>query len=121
MIGAGLGLSNAVTVALAIALAFVFGYTLTAYGLRAQMPLRAALTIALSADTASIALMEAVDNVVMIWIPGAMNAPLTSALLYGALALSLAVAFVFAWPLNRWLMQRGMGHMKAHAHHHHGH
>jgi hypothetical protein len=47
-----------------------------------------------------------------------MDAPLTSGVFWGALATSLAIAGVAAYPLNRWLIQRGLGHALAHAHHH---
>ena len=80
---------------LSIALAFVFGYALTMRGvLRAGVPFRQALRVALAADTVSIAVMEIIDNAVVVAVPGAMDAGLTSALFWLALAGSLAVAFV---------------------------
>ena len=119
MIGTGLGWSNGATIALAVTLAFISGYAFTAVPLlRSGMPLRATARVALAADTASIALMETVDNLLMLMIPGAMEAPLSSGLFWGALAASLAIAGVVAYPLNRWLIQRGLGHALAHAHHH---
>jgi hypothetical protein len=63
VIGTAVGLPNMPTVVLAVALAFVFGYGLTARGLlRAGVGLAAALRAALAADTASIAVMELLDN-----------------------------------------------------------
>lgn len=119
MIGTGLGWPNGATVALAVTLAFISGYAFTAVQLlRSGMPLRATARVALAADTVSIALMETVDNLLMLMIPGAMDAPLTSGVFWGALATSLAIAGVAAYPLNRWLIQRGLGHALAHAHHH---
>jgi len=119
MIGTGLEWSNGATIALAVTLAFISGYAFTALPLlRSGMPLRATARVALAADTASIALMETVDNLLMLMIPGAMDAPLTSGVFWGALATSLAIAGVAAYPLNRWLIQRGLGHALAHAHHH---
>ncbi len=118
VIGTSLGLHGGATVVLAIALAFVFGYALTMRGvLRAGLPVRQALRVALAADTVSIAVMEVVDNAVVLSVPGAMEAGATSALFWGSLALALAVAFVVTTPVNRWLMARGRGHAVVHAHH----
>ncbi len=117
-IGTALGWSNAPTIVLAIALAFLFGYSFTFVPLvRRGMPLRAAAAVALTADTISITVMEIVDNAVVLVIPGAMNAGLDTALFWGSLALALALAFVAAFPVNRWLIARGRGHAVAHAHH----
>lgn len=80
-----------------------------------------ALKVALAADTFSIALMELVDNSVMAVIPGAMEAGLFNLLFWGSLAFSLGLAFLAAWPLNRWLIERGMGHAKMHRFHEHHH
>jgi hypothetical protein len=66
-------------VTLSITLAFVFGYGLTMRGvLRAGIGLRTALGVALAADTVSIAVMELLDNTVMLAVPGAMEAGLTT-------------------------------------------
>jgi hypothetical protein len=118
VIGTALGWSNAATIALAIALAFVAGYALTMRPLLASgLGFRTAARLALAADTASITIMEIVDNLVMVAIPGAMDAPLDAPLFWGSLAFSLAVAGVAAFPLNRWLIARGRGHAVVHAHH----
>src|SRR3954451_21083288 len=116
VIGTALGLHNAATVVLSVALAFVFGYALTMRGvLRAGVGFRQALRVALAADTVSIAVMEIVDNAVVVGVPGAMDAGLTSALFWGALAFSLVVAFVLTTPVNRWMIGRGQGHAVVHA------
>ncbi len=118
VIGTSLGWSTAATVALAVALAFVFGYALTMRGvLRAGLAFRRALQVALAADTVSIAVMELVDNAVMVSVPGAMEAGLSSAFFWLALAAAFAVAFVVTTPVNKWLMGRGRGHAVVHAHH----
>lgn len=118
VIGTAAGLHNGATVALSIALAFVFGYALTMRGvLRAGVPLRRALKVALAADTLSIAVMEVIDNTVMVTIPGAMDAGLADVLFWGALAGSLALAFVITTPVNRWMIGRGKGHAVVHAYH----
>jgi Domain of unknown function (DUF4396) len=121
VIGTALGWHNAATVVLSIALAFVFGYALTMRGvLRAGVGWRAALKVALAADTVSIAVMELLDNAVVVAVPGAMDAGLTSPLFWGALAFSLVVAFVLTTPVNRWMISRGRGHAVVH-HYHHAH
>ena len=118
VVGTALGLGNGATIALAVALAFLFGYLFTMVPLlRAGLPLRQVLRLALAADTASIAIMEVVDNGIMLLIPGAMEAPLSSPLFWGALAVSLLVAGVAAYPVNRWLIARGAGHALVHSHH----
>jgi hypothetical protein len=118
VIGTALGWGNLATIGLAIALAFVSGYLFTMIPLlRAGLALGAATRIALAADTVSITIMEIVDNLVMLVIPGAMNAGLDSLLFWGSLAAALAIAGVVAYPVNRWLIARGRGHALAHAHH----
>jgi hypothetical protein len=118
VIGTSIGLHDLGTVVLSIALAFVFGYALTMRGvLRAGLPFRQALGVALAADTLSIAVMEVVDNSAMVVIPGAMDAGVSGVLFWVALAASLALAFVVTTPVNRWLMGRGKGHAVVHALH----
>ena len=118
VIGTSIGLHDAATVVLAVALAFVFGYALTMRGvLKAGLPFRQALKVALAADTVSIAVMEIVDNAVMLAVPGAMEAGITGLLFWASLAFALAVAFVVTTPINRWLMGRGKGHAVVHAYH----
>ena len=118
VIGTTAGLSNGTTVALSIVLAFFFGYGLTVLGvLRAGLPLRRAVRVALAADTVSILVMELVDNTVVLAVPGAMDAGLGSLLFWAALAASLAIAFVVTLPVNRVLMGRGRGHAVVHALH----
>ncbi|MBC3195078.1 DUF4396 domain-containing protein [Pseudonocardia sp. C8] len=119
VIGTALGLHDVATIALAVALAFVFGYALTMRGvLRAGIGFRAALKVALAADTVSIAVMEIIDNTIMVVVPGAMDAGLASVLFWAALAFSLLVAFLLTTPLNRWMISRGRGHAVVHAYHH---
>ncbi len=118
VIGTALGWHNAATIVLSIALAFVFGYSLTILPvLRAGLALKAALGVALAADTVSILVMEIVDNTVIVAVPGAMDAGLTSWLFWAALAGSLVIAFVLTVPVNRMLIARGRGHAVVHAYH----
>jgi hypothetical protein len=114
-IGTALGFSDWGTVALAVALAFVFGYSLTSLPLlRAGLALGAVVPIALASDTLSIAVMEIVDNAIVLIIPGALDAGLGDTLFWGALAVALVLAGVAALPVNRWLIARGKGHAVVH-------
>lgn len=115
VIGTALGFSELGTVALAVALAFLFGYTLTSLPLlRAGMAVGAVVPIALASDTASIAVMEVVDNAIMVGVPGAMESGVGDVLFWGALSFALVIAGLFALPLNRWLIARGRGHAVVH-------
>ncbi|MGE5408154.1 MAG: DUF4396 domain-containing protein [Syntrophothermus sp.] len=114
-IGTALGLSGLATVALAVGLAFLFGYSLTSLPLlRAGFALGTVIPIALASDTLSIATMEVVDNLIVVAVPGAMEAGLDSLLFWGSLSFALAVAAVVTVPLNRHLIARGKGHAAVH-------
>jgi hypothetical protein len=116
IIGTALGWSNEATIVLAIVLAFVFGYSLTSLPLlRGGLALAAVIPIAFASDTLSIAVMELVDNAIILVIPGAMDAGLDDILFWGSLSFALFVAGFFAYPVNRWLLQRGKGHAAVHA------
>jgi Domain of unknown function (DUF4396) len=121
VIGTALDFSEWGTVALAVALAFFFGYLLTSLPLiRAGLALGVVVPIALASDTLSIAVMEIVDNAIILTIPGAMEAGLASALFWASLAVALVIAGFVALPVNRWLIARGKGHAVVHASGHHG-
>ncbi|MBQ1092091.1 DUF4396 domain-containing protein [Streptomyces sp. B93] len=118
VIGTALMWGNVPTMALAIALAFLFGYSFTLYAvLRAGLDLRAAVKVALAADTVSIAVMELVDNAIIALTPGAMDAHLSEGLFWYALLGGFAVAFVITTPVNKWMIGRGKGHAVVHALH----
>ena len=118
VIGTAVGLTVGWTIVLAVALAFLFGYTLSTLPLlRAGLAVGAALTVVLAADTLSIAVMEVVDNAVMAAVPGAMQAGLDAPLFWASMILALSVAFVAAYPVNLWLLERGRGHALTHGYH----
>jgi hypothetical protein len=118
VIGTWRGWGNFPTVVFAIGLAYLFGYSFTLTPLlRGGIALGTAMGLALAADTLSITVVEIVDNGVVLLVPGAMDAGLGDALFWSSLALSLAVAWVAAFPVNRWLIARGRGHAVVHAHH----
>ena len=117
-IAGALGFATEPAMLLGIALAFVFGYSFTFVPLlRSGVATSEALRITLAADTVSIVVMEAVDNLVIMLVPGAMEAGLDSALFWVSLAVGFAVAFVATFPVNRWLISRGRGHAVAHGRH----
>ena len=118
IIGTALAWNNARTIVLSIVLAFFFGYALTIRPLlKANLGLRRAAALAFASDTASIAVMEIVDNAFVLLVPGAMAAGLSDALFWWSLGVSLAIAFVAAFPVNRALIARGRGHAVVHAYH----
>ena len=122
VVGTALGWTALPTVVLSVVLAFAFGYALTIRPvLRSGLALTAAVPVALAADTVSIAVMEVVDNAVMLLVPGAMDAGLGNPLFWAALAVALVVAFVITVPVNRALIARGKGHAVVHQYHHAGH
>ena len=122
VIGTALGWGDVATIALAVVLAFFFGYLLTMLPLlRSGLALSAVLPLAFASDTLSITIMEIVDNLIMLLIPGAMEAGPLDLLFWGSLAVALAIAFVAAYPVNRYLISRGKGHAVVHEYHHGGH
>jgi uncharacterized protein DUF4396 len=121
VIGTALSWRNLATVVLSVVLAFFFGYALTVRPLlQAGIATGSVLRLAFASDTASIAIMEVVDNALMLVIPGAMQAPLDSGLFWWSLVLSLLLAGSAAFPVNRWLISRGRGHAVVHQYHGHG-
>ena len=118
MITTALGLAVGWSVAISIALAFAFGFTLSSLPLlRAGLGLGAALSVVVVADTVSIATMEVVDNLVMVVIPGAMNAGLVNVVFWLSMVIAFVAAFAAAFPVNRALLARGKGHALTHDYH----
>ena len=120
IIATALGWGNAASIAISVALAFIFGYSLTLGPvLRANVSLRRAAGLAAASDTLSITTMEIVDNAFILLVPGAIAAGLGDALFWWSLGASLLIAFVAAFPVNRWLIARGRGHAVVHELHAH--
>ena len=118
VIGTALGWGNVATIALAVVLAFFFGYSLTMLPLlRSGLALAAVLPLAFASATLSITVMEIVDNLVMLAVPGAMEAGPTSLLFWGSLVFALLIAGAAAFPVNRYLISRGRGHAVVHRYH----
>jgi hypothetical protein len=119
-IATALGWGDVASIALAVALAFLFGYSLTSLPLlRARLPFAAIVPIALAADTVSIAIMEVVDNLTMILVPGALEAGLDDILFWAPLLGGFVIAYPFAFWVNRAMIRRGKGHAVVHEYHGH--
>jgi hypothetical protein len=113
------GLATVPSIALAVGLAFLFGYALSTLPvLRAGATVGTALSVVLAADTLSIATMEVVDNLVVVAVPGAMDAGLANPTFWLSMMLALSVAYVAAYPVNRALLARGKGHALTHGYLH---
>src|SRR6266850_2452160 len=118
VISGALGLTTEASVVAGIVLAFVFGYSLTFIPLlRGGMAVGQAVGLTAASDTISIVVMEAVDNLIVVLVPGAMAAGLGDPLFWGSLVVGLAIAFAVAFPVNRWLIARGRGHAVVHKAH----
>jgi hypothetical protein len=118
VIATALGWGNVASIVVAVALAFVFGYSLTSIPLvRASLPLASIVPIALPADTVSIAIMELIDNLTVVFVPGALDAGLGDGRFWLPLVGGFLVAWPFAFLVNRWMIGRGQGHAVVHEYH----
>jgi hypothetical protein len=110
VIATALGWGDVASIALAVGLAYVFGFTLTAVPLvRAGLAAGAVASTALAADTVSITIMEVIDNLTVVLVPGALDAGLADPLIYASIAAGFAVAYPFAFLANRYMIARGKG------------
>jgi hypothetical protein len=117
-IATALGWGDVAQIALAVGLAYLFGFGLTAIPLvRAGLAAGIVVSTALAADTVSITIMEAIDNLFVVLIPGAMEAGVADPLLYASVAGGFVVAYPFAFLANRYMIARGKGCALAHGLH----
>lgn len=118
-IGTHAGFAPHQTVILASVLSFVSGYSVSTWPLiRAGVQFRNALRLVFAADTLSILTMTIMDNLVMLSVPGAMYKDLSHPIYWISRFVSLAAAFVVAFPVNMYLLKRGKGHALTHQYHH---
>jgi hypothetical protein len=118
IIGSYFNIHNLGSIILSIVLAFVFGYSFSLIPLiKSGLSILKALPLAFASDTISISVMELVDNLIIFFIPGALDAGLNTVLFWGSLAISLFVAFWSAYPVNMYLISKGRGHAVVHKHH----
>jgi hypothetical protein len=119
VIATALGWSDFGQIALAVGLAYVFGFSLTAVPLvRAGLAAGVVVSTALAADTISITIMEAIDNLTVVVWPGAMEAGVGDPIVYIAIAAGFVIAYPFAFWANRYMIARGKGHAVVHEYHH---
>jgi hypothetical protein len=117
-IGTAFGWGDVATIALAVVLAYLFGFGLTSLPLfKAGLTVAAIVPIALAADTVSITIMEVIDNLTVVLIPGAMEAGVDEPLIYASIAAGFAIAYPFAFLANRYMIARGKGCAVVHQHH----
>jgi hypothetical protein len=118
VVATALGWGAVASIALAVGFAFLFGYSLTSIPLvRASLPFAAIVPIALAADTVSIAIMELIDNLTMIVVPGALDAGLGDARFWLPLLGGFLIAWPFAFAVNKGMIRRGKGHAVVHEYH----
>jgi hypothetical protein len=118
MLATAFGWGNIASIALAVGLAYLFGFGLTALPLvRAGLTAGAVVSTALAADTVSITIMEVIDNLTVVLVPGAMDAGLDDPLIYGSIAAGFVIAYPVAFLANRYMIARGKGCAVAHQHH----
>ena len=111
IIGTALGLGNVKTIVLAILLGFFFGFLLGIVPLlRAGFSFGRALRQVFIAESLSIAVMETAEVLVQVYTPGVMEAGLSSAIFWIGIGLSLIAGFIAAWPINYFLIGRGIRH-----------
>ena len=120
-IATALGWGDIASIALAVGLAYLFGFSLTARPLvKAGLAAGTVISTALAVDTLSITIMEVIDNVFVVLVPGAMDAGVDDPLIYASIAGGFLIAYPFAFLTNRYLIARGKGHALVHEYHGHG-
>jgi len=111
IIGTALAFSNTQTIILAVLLGFVFGFALGLIPLlRADLGWKHSIKQVFVAEGVSIAVMETAEVLVEVYTPGVMAAGLSSPLFWGGMLLALAAGYIAAYPVNYWLVGKGIKH-----------
>jgi hypothetical protein len=112
IIGVALGFTRLGTITLAVSLGFVFGFALGLIPLfRAGFTTKDAFRQVLIAEGLSIAVMETTEVLVEVYTPGVMESGLSSPLFWFGMGLALTAGFIAAWPVNYWLVGKGIRHL----------
>jgi Domain of unknown function (DUF4396) len=111
IIGTALGWDMVPTMVLAVILGIIGGFALGIIPLRnAGFPWARAFKTVLIAEGLSIAVMETAQVLTEIYTPGVMEAGLTDGLFWMGMGLAMVAGFVAAFPVNYWLIGRGITH-----------
>jgi len=110
-LGTGSNLSNSATISLGILCGLIGGFGLGILPYRRQgIPFGAAARLVLVSEGLSIAVMEAAEVAIEVFVPGLMAATLTQAFYWIGMAAALIAGFLAAWPVNYALVRRGITH-----------
>ncbi len=111
IIGTALSFSNINTIILAIILGFVFGFLLGMRPLlKAGFTFKRAFKQVLIAEGLSIAVMETAQVGTEVLIPGVMQAHLHEPIFWIGMLLALIAGFLAAYPVNYYMIKRGVRH-----------
>lgn len=111
VIGLWLGMSNLNALIIGIVLGFIFGFALGILPLiKAKITFNQAFKQVLIAEGASIAVMETAEALVEVYTPGVMNAGLLAPIFWLGMLLSLGAGFLAAFPINYYLVKKGVRH-----------
>ena len=104
------------TITVAVVLAFAIGYLFTLIPMLRTMSFRQAARVTVVGDTASIAAMETVENLLAFVIPGFMHSGPTESLFWLGLGIILPAGYSVAYPAMYWAMKREQKQGSMHQH-----
>lgn len=109
--GTALGLSYYSSVVFGIFLGFILGFGLGMLPLiKAKMTLKHALRVVIATEFFSILVMEAAETVIELIFPGMKKLGLVHIQYWIGLAIALFAGFLAAYPVNLFLVKRGIRH-----------
>jgi len=110
-IGFAFGLSFVVSLIIGIVAGFIFGYLLGILPLlKGRLSFIVATKIVLATETLSIITMETGEILTEIFFPKFANLTLSNLLFWVGLVAALLVGFIAAFPVNYYLVKRGIRH-----------